>query len=344
VTVAARPSGRIVESLILRFGEMPPAAGPARAQWCVSRGLTALADARKKHGIALRAVMAHLPHGPSDLPRQYPLHSLHPELLALVVGRARVRSWFALRRQLDHIDGVARRNGLVMLGTAWEAAEQCGRAAVQAAADGFNWLDDAHKDLGGETRVDVASFIGRPADPQPVGALVDAAHATAHAAGELVGGLFGCRMVHDREQWNDRCTLALLHLRFGNSAGLAVRYECSVCRQDPGDCEHEPGAIYTVRAARTANGECTVCGVSDCNVHPPGTAHQVTTRAVLSDPRLREVSITPRPRDPLTRITSRPVEDEDIRARLGRLPDPDEEILSHACMYPCTGFIELPEL
>ena len=89
--VAARPSGRIVESLILRIGEMPPAAGPARAQWCVSQGLAALADARRNHGIALCAAMAHLPHGPSDLPRPYPLHSLHPEPLALVVGRARVR-------------------------------------------------------------------------------------------------------------------------------------------------------------------------------------------------------------------------------------------------------------
>src|SRR6266571_701247 len=132
---------------------MPPAAGPARSQWCVSHGLTALMDGRKKHGIALLAAMTHLPHGPRDLPPPYPLHSPHPEALALVVGRARVRSWFRLRHRLEHLDGVARRKGLVLLGAEWEAAEQCGRAAVQSAAGAFNWLDDAYQDLGGEAYV-----------------------------------------------------------------------------------------------------------------------------------------------------------------------------------------------
>ena len=326
---ASRPEGLIIGGRILRVGALPPAAGPARTQWCVDQGLSALTDSRKQHGTALRTVMLHLPNGPADLPSPYPLHELHPKSRALVIGRSRVASWFALRRRLP--------------GGGWESAEQPGRAGLQAAADAFNWLDDARQDLGEEALVDVASFIGRAAKPQSVGSLIETAHATVHASGELVGGLFGCRITYEEGRWTDRCIVDLLHLRFGNSPGMAVRHLCSVCGLDAGDCGHEMGEPYTVRAARIGDGQCTVCRENDCAVHQPGTDYQVIARETLADPRLREVSLTPRPRDPLARIASRSVEDERLQAQLGRLPHPDEMVLDHACMYPCTGFVHLPD-
>jgi hypothetical protein len=343
VTVEAEhPSqGLRIRGRVLSWGVLPPAAGPARTQWCVEHGLTSLLDGRRSYGIALGKVITHLPHGAVDLPPTYPLHELHTEEAALKIGRRRVIAWFGLRNRLNDLDESMHRRGLKLFGAEWQAAERASRAALQSTADSFNWLDDARQDLGREQLVDVASFTGQSTSPQSVGSLVDLAHAAVHAAGEVVGGLFGCRMVYDDGRWYDECIVALLHLRFGNSVGMRARYKCSVCNKDPGDCGHEPGLAYAMRAARTLEDECTICNVTGCSTHQPGGTYDVIARAKLADPRVHEVSLTPRPRDPLARISGRSVEDDDLRARLGRLPEPDEIVIDHACMYPCRGFSEM---
>jgi hypothetical protein len=337
------PEGLIIRGRVLRWGEMPPAAGPARTQWCLEHGLTSLMNSRKNYGIALRKVIAHLPGGTADLPPVYPLHELHTENAALDTGRARVKLWFSLRNRLDKRDEIMRSCGREIFGASWQAAEEACRLALQSAADAFNWLDDARQDLGQEQLVDIRSFTGRSGDPCPAGDLVDQAHAAVHTCGEIVGGLFGCKVAYRDGRWYDECIVTLLHLRFGNSAGLRVRYECSICRQDPGDCEHEPGATYSAQAALAGDSACTICSEAGCSVHLPGDTYDIVAIAKLSNPQLREVSLTPRPRDPLARIAGRSVEDEDLRDRLGRLPLPGEMVLDHSCMYPCMGFKEFPE-
>jgi hypothetical protein len=337
------PQGLIIRGRALRWGVMPPAAGPARAHWCIEQGVTSLMKSRKNYGTALRKVIIHLPNGAADLPPIYPLHESHAEECALNIGRTRVKSWFGLRNRLDELDESVRSCGRRLLGPDWQAAEEACRLALESAADSFNWLDDARHDLGREQLIDVESFTGQSGKPRPLGALVDQAHTMVHTAGEMVGGLFGCRITYRDGRWYDECIVALLHLRFGNSAGLWVRYECSVCRQDPGDCVHEPGLTYSVHAARTDEGMCTICGETDCSAHLPEGTYEVVASASLAHPQLREISITPRPRDPLARIAGRSVEDEDLRTRLGRLPRPDEVVLDHACMYPCRGFTEMPD-
>ena len=328
--------------MVLRFGKLPPAAGPARTQWCVEHGLRALAESRKSYGAALRQVISHLPNGPDDLPAGYPLHVLHSRESALKIGRSRVRWWFGLRNQLNILDEKLQTGGMQHFGGVWRAAEKAARSALQGAADSYNWLDDARHDLSLGQLVDVGSFIGRSATPRSLDDLIDLSHAAVHNVGEVVGGLFGCPMEYEDGRWYDKCIVALTHLRFGNSAGLWMRYECAVCRKDPGDCEHEPGISYPVQAVLTAGGSCSICGSAQCLVHQPGTTYEVVARAKLADPKLREVSLTPRPRDPLARISSRSVENRDLRAVLGRLPEPDEVVLDHGCMYPCQGFSEMP--
>jgi hypothetical protein len=344
VTAAAHSQGLILGGYVLRVGPLPPAAGPARTQWCVEHGLTSLADSRRNYGIALREVIAHLPNGTADLPLTYPMHERHSKETALNIGRERVSSWFGLRNRLNNLDRSMRGRGLRLFGPEWQKGEKAGRASLQSAADSFNWLDDARHDLDQEALIDVTSFPGRSTKPRPLGALIDQAHATVHTTGELVGGLFGCRMAYRDGRWHDECIVDLLHLRFGNSVGMHVRYECSICRRDPGDCEHEPGLSYKVPAARTEDGACTICNVMECSSHQPGNTYDVLADAKLANPQLREVSLTPRPRDPLTRITSRSVEDEDLRIQLGRVPKPDEIVLDHACMYPCRGFSGMPTM
>lgn len=344
MTVAAetQSQGLLIRGRILRWGPVPPASGPARTQWCAEHGLTALMESRRSYGTALRQVMAHLPNGPRDLPPIYPLHLPHSRESALKVGRTRVRSWFSLRRRLNDLDEDIHMHGLQLFDAEWQAAKKASRAALQNAADSYNWLDDARHDLDRGQLIDIASFTGRPTAPRSLGDLIDLAHTTVHSLGEMVGGLFGCRMTYEDGRWYDECIVSLLHLRFGNSPGLWVRYECSVCRKDPGDCAHEPGISYPLQAARTVDDDCTICGEAECSTHQPGTTYEVAAHAKLADPKLREVSLTPRPRDPLARISSRSVDDEDLRQRLGRLPKPDEVVLDHSCMYPCLGFSKMP--
>jgi hypothetical protein len=285
--------------------------------------------------------LANLPSG-FDLPPTYPLHELHSEKVAIDIGCGRVESWFGLRRRLDALDKSMRQCNLMPNDVEWQAADKASRTALQSAADGFNWLDDARKDLDHDDIIDITSFTHQSTEPQTAGTLVDQAHTMVHSAGELVGGLFGCRITYDEDRWYDECIVSLLHLRFGNSAGLRVRYECTICREDPGDCEHEPGQTYAMSAARSGEDVCTVCDKADCLVHEPGVIYEKVADAKLADPYLREVTLTPRPRDPLCRITGRSVDNDYLRATFGRIPKSSEIVLDHTCMYPCTGFQDMP--
>src|ERR1700740_1007244 len=99
---------------------MPPAAGPARTEWVIERGLMSLREARRSYGSALRTVLAHLPHG-LDLPPAYPLHELHAEEAAIDIGRRRVEAWFSLRKALDTLDKSMRQHDTMLYGEEWEA-------------------------------------------------------------------------------------------------------------------------------------------------------------------------------------------------------------------------------
>src|SRR2546430_13841667 len=100
---------------------MPPAAGPARTEWCVQHGLTSLAESRRSYGITLREVIAHLPNGAHDLPSTYPMHELHSEKIAFDIGRERVSAWFGLRDRLNKIDRSMHGRGLRLFGSEWRA-------------------------------------------------------------------------------------------------------------------------------------------------------------------------------------------------------------------------------
>jgi hypothetical protein len=337
--------GLRIHGYALRWGELPPAAGPARISYCLQQGWEAFGKAQKHYGTAMRGVITRLPNGGHGLPPFYPLHELHDEETALAIGRQRVESWFALHKRIHARDRRMRKEiGVGFLGTQWDEVEKHSRAALGKAAEAFNWFDDARQDLGDETLIGIADSVDGSVDSRSVGSLVDASHALVHATGELVGGLFGCKMAYENGRWFDECIVALLHLRFGNSAGLNTRYECSVCHLDVGEgCGHEPGESYSVEATRTETGECTICDKQDCTIHIPGEVSEIVAQYQFADVDIREISLTPRPRDPLARITGRSVDDERFIRQMGRLPLEGELVLDHACMYPCRGFRDFPE-
>lgn len=81
---------------------------------------------------------------------------------------------------------------------------------------------------------------------------------------------------------------------------------------------------------------CSACDRAGCG-HAPGEPARVICGSLLADIDLVEVSLVPRPRDPLARITSREVDAEELAGMLGRAPRPGERVLDHSCMHHCSG-------
>jgi hypothetical protein len=195
--------------------------------------------------------------------------------------------------------------------------EQQSRAALRSAVAAFNYLEDSK--------------------------LAVEAHMQAHAIGELVAGLFGCRAQREDGRWYDVCPLSLMHLRVGLSPGFVARRHCSVCDGDLADCEHLPGVSYPVVAARGPDGACTICGTVECAAHPVGSSHQVAAHAVIREAdRLDEISTVARPRDPLTRYHGVEIPAEQIGALPGS-DAPNAVLECKRCMSPCTGFTAVEE-
>lgn len=210
-------------------------------------------------------------------------------------------------------------------------SEHHARAALQAICNAYNYLDDLSHDYP-DCLVEI-----KPGDTRALKELLDNCHELVHRYGELVGGLFGCHMEYKDGAWYDSCLVSLLHLRFGNSSGFTARYLCVICGRAVGDCEHLAGETYPMVAGVTNDGYCGICH-DRCDTHAVGSTCEVEAGVRLADIQLQEVSMVPRPRDPLTRITHRTVEPEMFVDRLGRVPEPGEPVLCHACMYPCEGF------
>ncbi len=325
-----------MSAIILRTGvPIPPPAGPIRNRYCLGEGLEALSVGKRAYGQALSALGAMLPGGLSRLPQPIPLHYRFASS-RVEIGRARVRLWFKQRRILDSLNS---RAGGLYLGSDWEQAEKQARAALQGCVNAFNWLEDLLWDIPEDGYIDVDTYRGL-VENNPLltlGRLVEEAHAWAHRTGELVGGIFGCHMNNKNNQWEDNCILSLMHVRLGNSAGMTANSVCNACGISCWECDHEPGEMAAVTATRDEN-VCNICHApSDCG-HLEGASYDVRVQPVIKELDLHEVSLVPRPRDPLARITGRSVDDNELRDFFGFIPSPDARLLCHQCMFPCEGF------
>jgi hypothetical protein len=153
--------------------------------------------------------------------------------------------------------------------------------------------------------------------------------------------MFECQLKADEEgvYW-DECAVSLAHRRLGFSVGMSHKVLCSVCHEDIDECEHLLGRTYPVVAARNAEGKCTACGRIEC-AHEPESTVSIYAQPVLSEPILREVTITPRPRDPLARLQAVEISTNLLIEKLGRNPK-GEVLRCMNCLEPCNGFTEAP--
>lgn len=329
-----------ISSLILRAEvSIPPPEGPARQHRCCTEGIEAIRSAKRSYGKALRKLDYLVPGAIAKFPQSFPGILMTPRMLARTIGQRKVQQWFDWHHQFTQSLNPARDDSKSRK-LLWESAEQDARASLKSATHAYNWLEDLSFDLPGDAiislddSVKVRDFILEDA--------INEAHSYIHRTGELVGGIFGCRIKHDGEIWRTECPVSIAHLRFGFSPGMLVRHLCNICGFDPGDCEHVFGDEYATVVAKF-EGSCNVCTSSKECEHHPGSKIRLNAFEMYVGLDLQEVSMVVRPRDPLARTTSRGIDDEELIEFFGFLPSSESPLLCHECMFPCAGFRKLPQ-
>src|SRR5687768_5205885 len=98
-------------------------------------------------------------------------------------------------------------------------AEPAARAALAAARSAMDWLGDTPH--------------------------FNEAHELLHEIGRFVRTTWGCWLTQDEQgYWRD-CPADLAHIRCGLSPGMIIgASRCSICGQDPTECEHIKGRSY----------------------------------------------------------------------------------------------------
>ena len=187
-------------------------------------------------------------------------------------------------------------------------SERLARRALDLAVDAYNCLEDT----------------------------IDAewCHQWIHTIGTLVAENFGCAHELAEGVWFTRCPIVLVHLRVGFSVGFTATRVCSICGFDIMECAHVMGRDYPVDGGEDANGNCRVCATRQCRKHREGITYAVRAHPlVVTVDELREISLVPRPRDPLARIQAvslQPTEVVRYRPDQGDCP----------CRCGCPGFTQ----
>lgn len=143
----------------------------------------------------------------------------------------------------------------------------------------------------------------------------DQAHEALDAAGRSVRETFGCRLAfHPERGYMQVCPVSHAHLRAGMSAAVIIRESaCSICGQDPEDCEHIGGRQY---------------GGEMC--------HRIVTRAELD-----HVSLVSRPNHFDARIWHMTISMDELREDLGPDFQYGMPVSCDACLKPCPGMHEI---
>lgn len=339
----ARHRGLRMGGRVLTYGVIPPAAGPSRVEWCLTEGHQHLQAAVREFGELLLGLVHFLPGGLTSLPTTYPLETHHSSDERQQVGRRRVLEWFELRHELERREAALRTVADVeLLGEPWTALEAVARSAVGHAGTAYHCLREARTEAA-----DLKTHLGDPNDWPRIARQADRlstlAHTFVHRIGELIGGLFGCRIEYDDGAWMKSCPVELLHIGVGYSPGYTARHTCSICGADIAQCDHHLGGRYQVVVQHDVDGNCNVCDTSGC-AHTDGTSEYAIASPRLVDAVMHEVSLTERPRDPRSRIETIEVDPGTVAEKLGTHPHEGADIWHHICMYPCVESIEGSDL
>jgi hypothetical protein len=197
-----------------------------------------------------------------------------------------------------------------------EEAEALARGALVDFAGAMNWLEDTPE--------------------------FEIAHYRLDEAGRWVRERFGCWLERDGTTYTRICPADLAHNRIGLSPGMRnVIRVCSVCGLDPRLCRHVTGKVY-LASRRLIGGRCNLCDQARCD-HEDGHLGSVPCYHLITEVgALDEVSIVPRPAQPMARIRRIRVPLEDLEEQLGpRGWQPGMEVSCDKCLTGCLGVREV---
>ena len=143
----------------------------------------------------------------------------------------------------------------------------------------------------------------------------DHAHKVLDDAGRLVRTTFGCNLLFEPGKgYSQTCPVALAHNRVGCSTGLIIEEsECSICREDPEDCDHIAGQLY---------------------------GDEVCVRVITkADP--FEISLVSRPNQPDARIESMSITRDELEKVLGLEFRYGMPVSCDRCFQECNGMVEM---
>lgn len=144
------------------------------------------------------------------------------------------------------------------------------------------------------------------------------AHEALDRAGRRVRLTFGCRVTFDSERgYAQTCPVALAHNRIGMSPTIVIEEsECSICGNDPEDCDHITGQMYD--------------GVN--------CIRRITKARIL------EISLVNRPNQPDARIEYCSISSHDLREEFGPSFQYGMDVSCDKCLSPCEGVTEVSNL
>lgn len=129
-----------------------------------------------------------------------------------------------------------------------------------------------------------------------------------HEVGRKKHDKFQCKIpFRDGTYWTE-CPVQLAHLPFplGASIGAAVSEVCSICGEEPLDCNHVKGKRYDcVKCIRLEYGYCNICLRRHCVDHFEGQLYDnVQAVGFVKDMKFDHVAMVSNPLEPNARITS----------------------------------------
>lgn len=149
-------------------------------------------------------------------------------------------------------------------------------------------------------------------DHTEAGPTFDRAHSLIDEVGRVIreSSPARCRLKFEDGAYHRTCDVDLAHLRFGMSPGFIIREsECSICKEDPQDCEHVRGEFYDdepcIRVIKRAD--------------------------------LLEISMVERPAYPEARIQSTSISNGELRARFGPDFSVGKPVQCDKCLSNCQG-------
>ncbi len=322
---------------------LPPAAGPARQAMLYQDGLKALRQSARLYGQCCRTMVQTLGLDLAQIPSWEATNALiqHHDLRSMEAQRDfLVEVWSRAKRRLRReisrrtyasplhivppalrVEGFDHRQYTVMakllslqpgpqVCDTWRDLESSARESLARAIDAFNFLEET----------DLAEF----------------SHEYAHKVAALVGGIFGCRFEYSEGAYWDTCPISLMHSRVGMSVGFTATRLCSLCGEELDVCDHLLDTPYEVQVHRDIEGTCNACGRRSCS-HSDGEVVLAYPQPVLGDAKIHEVTLVPRPRDPLARITKVEIDPQLLARSLGEEPK-GRNLRCFRCLQPCGGF------